>query len=184
MNVIELPLEERIKTKCSHLAVVSYADLVATAGTAKTLQVFPYIARDIVDFAFFDLVKTFDGGATSELTVQFGHNGVSVDDADSLIPAKSIHEDGTEILADAGGATAVDAGTVDGTYGAEEAAAINSMRVSLNQVLARRLAFQEAGYLELVFTSTGANLTALTQGLIHVFFNVIRPTDVRPLSAP
>ena len=175
MQVIPLAIEERVRTKCSHLAIVDFSDLTDTAGVAKTFQVFPYIARDIVDFAFFDLVKTFDGGATSDLTVKFGHNGVSVDDDDSLIEAKSIHEDATEILADAGSIAGT---TVDGTYGTEEAGVIGSLRAR------RAIAFQEAGNLELILTATGANLTALTQGRLHVYFNVIRPTDMRPLSAP
>lgn len=175
MQVIPLSNEERIKTRCSHLAIVDFSDLTDTAGAAKTFQVFPYIPRDIVDFAFYDLVQTFDGGATSDLTVQFGYNGVSVDDADSLIEAKSIHQDGTEILADAGSIAGT---TVDGTYGTEEAAVIGSLRAR------RAIAFQEGGNLELVFTATGGNLTALTQGLLHVYYNVIRPTDIRPLSTP
>ncbi len=168
-------MEERVKTGCSHRAVVSYTDLTDTAGTAKTLVLLPYIARDIFNFAFFDLVKTFDGGATSELTVAVGWNGATTDDADGLIEAKSIHEDATEILADAG---SIDGSTTDTTFGAQELAVLNSLRAR------RAYAALDAGNIEAVFTATGANLTTLTQGLLHIYLNRIRPTEIRPLSAP
>lgn len=175
----ELMLEERIKFDgATHRIVIDYTDLTDTAGTAKTLQVLPYIARDIVRLKVFDLVKPFDGGSTSALNVIAGWNGGSVDDANGLLEATELHADATEILA---GAPNADASTVDGTYGAQEQAVIASLRA-----LFAGLQAQEAGNIELVFTATGANLTALTQGKLFLYLQRIRLSDatVRPLSAP
>ena len=64
------------------------------------------VARDIVRGAWFDLVTPFDGGATSELTVQFGYDlAAGTDDADAFIAATSVHLDATEILASNGTGT-------------------------------------------------------------------------------
>lgn len=174
----QLTLQEQIKTGASHRIVVDYTDLTDTAGTAKTLVVFPYIARDLIKDAWFDRVKTFDGTSISSLVFKFGWNGASVDDDNGLIESTEISDAGTEILAGRG---RVDPSTVDGTYGAAEAAAVNSLRA-----LFEGLQAQEAGNLELVFTSTGANLSVLTTGKLHVYFKLVRPSDsaLRPLSAP
>jgi hypothetical protein len=148
MNIEVLSLEERIKTGCSHRAVIDYTDLSSTASTAATLTVGALAIRDIISFAWFDLVKTFDGGATSAMTLSFGYTGATT----TFVNAAVVHEDGTEILSSVGTGT--------------------------------RYAAQTAANLEVVCTATGANLTALTQGRVHVYYNQIRPTDLRPLSAP
>ncbi|MFA6959947.1 MAG: hypothetical protein WC205_04250 [Opitutaceae bacterium] len=188
LNVIQLPLEERIKTGCSHavrltLAIILAEAAAAGATTSLTLDVGDYIARDLVDRAIFDLVTPFDGGATSELTLAFGYNGVAVDNASAFIGAHSIHADGTEILADQGGTTAVDATVIDATYGAPEQAVLDSVRVTVNELRARRsFAAQETGKLQIVLTSTGANFSALTTGEVVVYFNWIRMTDLRGIN--
>lgn len=175
---VPLQLEERIKTGASHRIQIDFTDLTDTAGTAKTLIVFPYIARDLIKDAWFDLVNPFVGTSITNLVFKFGWNGASVDDDNGLIESTEIASAGTEILAGRG---RVDAGTVDGTYGSAEAAVINSLRA-----LFEGLQAQEAGNLEVVFTATGANLSALTAGRLYLYFNRIRPTDsaLRPLSAP
>jgi hypothetical protein len=148
MNIEVLSLEERIKTGCSHRAVIDYTDLTDTASTAKTLVPLALAARDIISFAWLDLVKTFDGGATSTMTLSFGVTSATT----TFINAAVVHQDGTEILSSVGTGT--------------------------------RYAAQAAINLEVVCTATGANLTALTQGRVHLYFNLIRPTELRPLSAP
>lgn len=175
MNVQLLSLEERIKSGCSHVAVIDYTDLNGTAGTSKTLTPFSTgLARDIVSWAWFDLVTPFDGGSTSNLTIKFGYNGASVDDDDAFIDAQSIHLDSTEILAGAG---KIDTSTVDGTYGSQEQAVIESLRARVNKYAA-----QETFSLEAVFTSSGANLSELTTGALRLYFNVIRPSELRGIN--
>jgi hypothetical protein len=106
MKLIPLSIQERITTGASHKAIITYEDLVDTAGTGKTLSIFTDgKARDIVDLAYFDLVTAFDGGATTNLVIDFGWNGASSDDPDGLIDNVELHADGTEILASTGTGT-------------------------------------------------------------------------------
>lgn len=67
--------EERIKTGCSHRAVVDYTDLTDTAGTSKVLTLKTLPAGAIVNAAFFDIVKPFSGGTISALTAKLGVTG-------------------------------------------------------------------------------------------------------------
>lgn len=188
VNVIQLPLEERIKTGCSHAVRLTLATILAAASaagatTSLTLDLSAYVARDIVNLAFFDLVTPFNGGATSELTLKLGYNGTATDDDDAFIAARSIHADATEILADVGSVTAIGAETVDGTYDADTATVINALRVTVNELRARRFfASQEAGLIQLILTATGANFSELTTGEVVVYFNLIRPTDIRSIN--
>lgn len=148
MKLIPLSLQERMATGFSHKAIVTFEDLTDTAGTSKTLSIFTDgKARDIVDAAAFDLVTAFDGGATTNLVIDFGWNGASSDDPDGLIDNVELHADGTEILASVGTGT--------------------------------KYAAQETFSLEAVFTATAANLTALTAGEVHIYFNHVRLPDLR-----
>jgi hypothetical protein len=175
-NVTELTMAERIKTGCSHLAEVDFAYLAAIPAitTAATLKVFPFIARDIVTFAFLDLVTPFAGTSVTAAKLDFGYNGAAVDDADAFIDNIELAAAGTEILADAG---SVAGDTTDTTFGAQELAVLDTLRAR------RPFAAQEAGDLEIVITLTGGNHSALTAGRVRVFFNVIRPTGIlRPIN--
>lgn len=173
MKVIELTLEERVKTGRSHMAVIDYTDLNTTAGTGKTLVLAPYLARDILERGAYDLVTPFVGAAITNLTAKLGYNGATTDGADSLFEAKELAGVATEILSDAG---SIDASAIDATFGAPELAVLTSLR--------NRQAYapQDAGNVEIVFTATGANLTALTAGKVRVLFNVIRLTDLRGIN--
>lgn len=155
MDTIPLMNQEQLLTGCSHARRLPLADILALAlaagaTTALTIDISDYVARDVVDKAMFDLVTPFDGGATSELTVKFGYNGVAVDDDDAFIAATSVHADSTEILASVGTGT--------------------------------RFAAQEAGKLQLILTSTGANISALTAGEIILYFNQIRLPQLRGIN--
>lgn len=190
MSLTTVPLmnQEQLLTGCAYRMRIPVADLVAAAAaagstTSITIDVMAYLPRDIVNLAFFDLVTPFDGGATSELTLKFGYNGATVDDDDAFIAARSIHADATEILADAGSVTAIGTETVDGTYDADTATVINALRVTANELRARRFfAAQEAGTLQLILTSTGANLSALTAGEVVLYFNLIRLSAIRGIN--
>jgi hypothetical protein len=182
VKITELTLEERIKTGCSHQVVIDYTDLNDTAGAAKTLDLVAYKARDCVTFTAFDLITPFDGGATSALAFKLGFDGATVDDDDAFIQSEELHLDATEVLASVGVPPAVAADTVDATYGAEEAAVITSLRNVVGNFRARRIAFQEAGMIEAVFTASGGNLNALTQGKVAIFMNIVNLPDIRGIN--
>lgn len=166
----ELTLEERIKLDgATHRITIDYTDLTDTAGTAKTLAVLPYQARDILRLKGWDAATLFDGGSTSDLTIKLGHNGATIDDDDSLLEAVSCHADGTYFV---GGAAKSAADTVDQTFATPEATVVNSLRALFNGLQA-----QEAGNLEVICTSTGANLSTLTQGRVYLYVQRIRLND-------
>jgi hypothetical protein len=174
---IPLSLEERLKTKCSHLQVVDFNDLTDTAGTTKTLTVFTGKAGQTLGRVVGKIKTNFDGGSTTDLTVTATLNyGSSTDKI--VIPATSIHEDGTEVAHFPVQIADVDDGTVDTTYGQDEADVITSLRTKLNAVLgALPKAINEAWTLDLLFTATGANLSTLTAGKVQIFFDVLDYSD-------
>jgi hypothetical protein len=43
-------------------------------------------------------VTAFDGGATSALALDVGHNGATTDDADSILDNYEVHVDATEVM--------------------------------------------------------------------------------------
>lgn len=158
MQVIELPINERVQTGCSHVAIIDYTDLNSTAALTKTLTpIFEYLARDLVDKVFFDLITAFAGTGITNLSLKFGWNGTASDDDDGLIASVELAGAATEILAG------------DGT-----GAAFATLRTGF--------AAQEAGNLEALFTAIGANLTALTAGKLRIYFNVVRMSKLRGIN--
>lgn len=182
MKITELTLEERIKTGCSHQVVIDYTDLNDTAGAAKTLDLVAYAARDCATLVAFDLIEPFDGGATSALAMKVGFDGATVDDDDAFIQSEELHLDATEVLASVGVPPAVATETVDSTWDADAATVVNSLRNVVNSFRARRIAFQEAGMIEAVFTATGANLDTLTAGKVALFLNIVNLPDIRGIN--
>jgi hypothetical protein len=177
-NIIILPLEERIKAGgCSHLQVVDFNDFADTAGTTKTLSVLTGTARQGLGRIFYALKTNFDGGATSELTVQGTLNYASSTDK-VVLPAHSIHEDATEVVAGPAGLAVVDASTTDTTFGAQELAVLDSLRLRVDSLTGRvPIIPGEAWTLDFLFTSTGANLNALTSGKLQLFIERIDLND-------
>lgn len=173
MQVIKLASEEARKTGCSHLAIIDFTDLNTTAAASKALTLYSGGAREIVDRAILDLVTPFDGGATSALKLDLGYNGATVDDADAFIDNIEVHQDATEILADAG---TVDPQTVDATYGAQEQAVIETLRAR------RPYASLETFAIEALFTATGGNLTLLDTGKARIYFNVVKLSELRNIN--
>lgn len=184
MLIIPLSIEERCKLGGrSHMAVVDFTDLNDTAGTAKTLTFGTYAARDIIGRLMFDLVTPAVGASITNLVCKVGYDGAAVDDDDAFLPSTELCAAGTEILAGMGVPSVVATDTVDGTYGTEESTVIGSLRTKLNALLALQgLAAVEAGTIEAVFTSTGANLTALTAFKIRFFFDWITLPEMRGIN--
>ena len=108
----------------------------------------PYTAGTIVQQAAYRLVTAFDGGATSALALDVGHNGATTDDPDSFLDNYEVHADATEI-----------------TAGDGNGAVFATLRTGY--------AALDAGNYEATFTATGANLSTITSGEIHIFLKIV-----------
>lgn len=175
MKVQNLGVEEMARYGATHKFIVTFEDLNTTAGTAKTLQLRDaFAARSKAQYVGHRIVTTFDGGATSELLVKLGYDLASgTDDDDAFLADTSIHEDGTEILSSPVAVLDVATDTVDETYSTAESTVLASLRTKLNTLIKQvGMSFNVAWDLEAVFTATGANLTALTQGEVHFYFRL------------
>lgn len=174
---IRLSNEEAAATGWTHKWIVTAADLVAAgATTAATLELAPGVAaRSKIENIDWNLITAFDGGATSELTLKLGYDLASgTDDDDAFLSAVSLHADSTAIVTRPNSLAVADASTVDGTYGAPEAAVIADLRTELNKLLQRVARwFTVAWDLEAIFTATGANLTELTAGEVHIYARLV-----------
>lgn len=148
MHITKLSAEETRESGFTHKAAITYADLVATAGTSKALVILSgLVAGFLVRAAAFRLVSGFVGTSITALTLKVGYNGASVDDDDGLIESASVCTANSPILA--GDATGAVFATKRTGFAPQEAAAI-----------------------EALFTATGANFTALTAGVVHVYLSV------------
>ncbi len=183
MIVKSLSLEERVKTRCSHVAEIDYTDLNAEGDTSITLTLFgDGLARDIIDRVIVDLVTPFDGTSTTSLLLDVGYNGATTDDDDAFIDALELHNDATEVLVAMNNVPAPTTTTVDETYSTAESNALNETRTAVNNLRAKIYAAQEAYDLEAKFTSVTANLTDLSSGRARIYFNLIRITELRGIN--
>lgn len=154
MYVEELSSQEINRTGYTHKAVITYSDLVGTAATSLALTVGKAVLGTFVSKAGYRLVTPFDGGATTNLVIDFGYDYASLtDDPDAFIDNLELHLDGTEILGSDGNG-AVFATLRTGWYALE------------------------AADLEVLLTATGANLTALTTGEVHVYWAQAETTAI------
>lgn len=152
MKIFELSNAQSAATGFTHRFEITYADLT-TASTGHTQTLAAYTAGKGVTNAATKLVTAFDGGATSELTIKVGWNGGTTDDDDGIIEARSLHADATYI-----------------TYGDGTGAAFATKRTGYFPL--------DSGSWEAVFTATGANVTALTTGEVHVYLKIVDLTKV------
>jgi hypothetical protein len=123
--------------------VISANELTAAAAT-QTIEAISLPAYAIVKNVTYYLDTEFDGGATSELTIQIGDGT----DPNGYITAQSVHAD----------ATAVVSSVVDGAY-------LNDSTTA-NVVNGKQYA--SADTLDVLFTATGANVSVLTAGQLRV----------------
>ena len=137
----------------THTWVITYADLSATAATTKTIDLINYVAGTGCTKAAFKLVTAFDGTSTTNLALDVGHNGASTDDPDSLLDAYEIHNDATEVV-----------------WGDGNGAAFATLRTGYYPA--------DAGVYQALFTATGANLTDLTSGEVHIYLRIEPLTKV------
>ena len=160
-------IDARLASGATHVVKVTYEDLNDTAGTAKTLNLISSIpANTLFRFVSQVLITDFAGTSITELTAAVGYDLASgTDDADGYQAATSICGAATEIDATPVEITDVDSSTTDTTYGQQELDVLDSLRTKVNSLLKLApVVHNESWDLEAVFTSTGANLTALTAG--------------------
>lgn len=122
---------------------IKYSDISA-AATTNTIEAIQLPIYGIVKAVTYVLDTEFDGGATSELTIQIGDGT----DPNGYIEAKSVHAD----------ATAVATSLVDGLY----------LNDSTTDNVINGKQYAAADTLDVLFTATGANLDVLTAGSLRV----------------
>ena len=118
---------------------------ISAAATTFNYEAIAIPAYAIVRSVSYFLLETFDGGATSGLTVQLGDGT----DPNGYILASQVHEDGTEVIA----------ATTDGAY-----LTIGTDTNTENG----KLYGASADTIDVLFTATGGNTSVLTQGKIRV----------------
>lgn len=175
MRVEELDTQEMARIGATHRVVVKAEDLNGTgtgygalsasaaASTTGTLAPFTTaLAAGWRSQYCGAAVRTpFDGGSTSALTLTQGYDIVSgTDKSAGYSAAIQIHIDSTEIFYQpAEIADATDATT-----------AISQLNLLLKQSLK---VFEVAENIQLLFTASGANLSELTVGEIHVYYRLL-----------
>lgn len=139
-----LPVEQSATTGFTHVARIKYTDLTDTADTAKTLELFNVGAGKIVRRAAHKVITEFDGGATSALNMTVGDGG----DVDRFIgngtTTVELHADDT-----------VDTYSEDSGQGTVP------------------YEYTSSDTVDAVFTSTGGNLSVLTQGEVEVYIQIV-----------
>ncbi len=155
MKSFELPIETMARTGFTHRFEITYADVAAISGatTAGAIVLAAYAAGKGIVNAAYRLVTAFDGGATSALALDVGWNGATTDDPDGAIDNYEIHVDATEIL-----------------FGDANGAGFATLRTGYFPL--------DAGNYEATFTATGANLSTLTTGEVHIYLGLVDLTKI------
>lgn len=150
-----LGTDEVRATGFTHVATIEYTDLSVGATTNTITLVDGLGVGHLVTAAAFYLETGFVGTSITNLTIEVGWDlAAGTDDPNGLIEAAELATAGTEILA--GDATGV---------------AFATKRTGF--------AFQESGDIEALFTATGANLSALTAGKVHVYLTIVDLTKIK-----
>ena len=150
MKVYEFSEQEKAAIGFTHKFVIPHTDMTSTAATTLTIDLLAVTAGTVVKNVAHRVVTNFDGGATSALTLDLGYDlAAGVDDPNGFIEAVSVHADGTPVA-----------------FGLANGAAFATKLTGY--------AFLEAATIDALFTATGANLTALTQGEVHIYVELAK----------
>lgn len=161
--------------------LIDYTDLSGTAATTLVLTLQAYAARDLLSDFCFDLIDPFVGASITNLKLDVGYDGTTVDLQTGFINQQELVASGYR-RCDNGSVAAVNTSTVDNTYGQAENDVITSLRTLANDANSRKLAAQEAGNITALFTATGANLSALTAGRLRLYFGQFGLTKLRDMN--
>ena len=127
---------------------IKYQDISA-GSTTNTFAAISIPAYGIVKDVTFFLDTEFDGGATSELTIQIGDGA----DPDGYITAQSVHADATPVTSALIDGLYLNDGTTDYTVNGKQYTADDTIDV--------------------LFTATGGNLDVLTAGSVRIIVNYL-----------
>lgn len=193
MKIQELGVEEMARLGATHRVIASFEDingtgtghgaLSASAAASTTGILKPFLALaagHAAQFVAGYLKTAFDGTSTTSLTLTAGYNLASgTDKAAGFLAATELHNDATEVVFFPTEVADVAIGASDATYGAEELAVLQATVIALNLLIKQtRKVFGVAHDVELLFTSTTANLTDLTSGEVHLLFRVVDLTKI------
>jgi hypothetical protein len=120
------------------------ANELTAAATTQTIQAIQLPSKAVVTQVAFTLDEEFDGGATTDLTIQVGDGT----DPNGYIEAASVHADDTPVAA----------GIVDGAY----------LNDSTTDNVVNGKLYDAADTIDVLFTATGADVSVLTAGKVRV----------------
>ncbi len=132
--------------------LIRFSDFTETAsGTEEVIDCFTIPTDAIVTKVGFFLVENFDGGATTDLTIELGDD----DDDNGFTVAAIIHEDATEVSSAINSGAYFNDGTTDNTVNGKvyDNAAVKTLKAA--------------------FIPTAAALTALTAGKVLIKAEII-----------
>ena len=149
-TITKLSDQETRESGYTHKAVIAFTDLTGTAATTKTESLLTGLGvGNIITGAAFRRASGFVGASVTNLTMAVGYDlAAGTDDPDGIIEAVELATAGTEILA--GDATGVIFATKRTGFAPQEGCTVTAL-----------------------FTATGANLSVLTAGEVHVFISVV-----------
>lgn len=154
MELTKLSAEETREFGYTHKAIVTHDDLTAAATTETITLVTGLGVGHIIKEAAFRLVSGFVGASVTNLTLEVGYDLASgSDDPNGLIEAVEIATAGTEILS--GDATGAVFATKRTGFAPQEGCSITAL-----------------------FSATGANVSVLTAGEVHVYLSVVDLTKL------
>jgi hypothetical protein len=148
-TIYSATIQERGVLGFNYQFVIRDEDLTA-AATTETIELIGDIAAGDISLNWLTRIDTnFDGGATTDLTIDVGYDlAAGTDDPDAFINAQIIHEDATEVV------------------------------YNLNSGAVGDYVFLEAADIDALFTATGANVSVLDAGQISVFGQIVRVSEL------
>lgn len=149
MKVITLPLETRAATGFTHKVVITYADLTDTADVTKSIAILPASGTWRAGTVIKDCAIRLKTAFDGGATSAMTLQ-VGETDTDRYLPATQVHVDSTEIL----------------------------YFQTANVTDTLPYATLAADTIDALFTATGANLTALTTGEVHIYLAVYNLQDL------
>jgi hypothetical protein len=153
-KTLKLSAEESRETGFTHKAVITHNDLTAAATTETVSLVTGLGVGHLIKEAAFRLVSGFVGASVTNLTMEVGYDlAAGSDDPNGIIEAVELGTAGTEILA--GDATGAIFATKRTGFAPQEGCTITAL-----------------------FTATGANVSVLTAGEVHVYLSVVDLTSL------
>lgn len=153
----------------------------AAASTTGTLKPFATMAAGMMAQFVEGFVKVkFSGTSTTDLTLGIGYDLASgTDKVSGYLAPLSVHASGSFVLYFPQEIADVDGSSVDQTYGTQESAALTSAISATNTLIKGwRKVFAVANDLGVVFLATGANLTDLLLGDVHLYFRIVDFTTI------